>query len=210
MNPYSWLFAALYDRALAGAERHAFRAHRRELVARAGGRVLELGAGTGANLPFYPKRLDGLVLTEPDRHMARRLGRRLSASPVVGRPALAGAEALPFADGTFDTVVRTLVLCTVGDPQRALRESRRVLRPGGELLLLEHVRSSKPRFARWQDRLNRPWNWIGHGCNCNRPTLDYLRDAAFEVTRPERHALPLRSGMAPIVRPYVVGSAVPR
>jgi ubiquinone/menaquinone biosynthesis C-methylase UbiE len=210
MSLYARIFAALYDYALAGAERHAFRAHRRRLLARARGRVIEVGAGTGANLPHYPADLRGLVPTEPDQAMARRLERRLGAPGAGRHPVRAEAEALPFADGSFDTAVCTLVLCTVADPQRALAELRRVLRPGGELLFMEHVRADGARFARWQDRLNRPWRRFGRGCNCNRPTVTYLRDASFEPVHLEHHQLPFRSAMAPIVRPYVVGHAVRR
>ena len=117
---------------------------------------------------------------------------------------LAPAEALPFADGEFDTVVSTLVLCTVPDQAAALREIRRVLRPGGQLLFMEHIRSDSPRWARWQDRLNRPWRAFAEGCNCNRSTLDVLARSPLGVGEVERSSLP---AMPPLIRPLATGSA---
>src|SRR5215210_3378008 len=139
--------AALYDPFFWVAERAGMAARRRALVAQAHGRVLEIGAGTGLNLRHYPDGLD-LVLTEPDDAMAERLRARVAA---LGRRAAvvpAGAEALPFADDSFDTIVSTLVLCTVPDQPAALREVARVLRPGGRLLFAEHVRSDSARWGR--------------------------------------------------------------
>lgn len=116
----------------------------------------------------------------------------------------APAEELPFAEARFDTVVSTLVLCTVSDQARALREVRRVLRPGGRLLFIEHVRSEEPRLASWQDRLNGLNRVIAHGCICNRSTLDAIRAAGFTITSVERHQMPKAP---PFVRPLVVGRA---
>jgi ubiquinone/menaquinone biosynthesis C-methylase UbiE len=116
----------------------------------------------------------------------------------------AGAEAMPFADDEFDTVVVTLVLCTVPDPAVALREVARVLRPGGTLLFLEHVRSSEPGVATWQDRLERPWNWIGNGCHPNRDTLATLNASPLSVESVRDARLPKAP---PIVRPLIVGTA---
>lgn len=179
---------------------------RRGLLASAAGEVLELGAGTGLNLPHYPEDLDRLVLAEPEEHMARRLRKRLDRLGRRGEPVRAAAEALPFDDASFDTVVSTLVLCTVEDPGRALAEIRRVLRPEGVLLFLEHVRADDPRLARWQDRLHSPWRSFADGCNCNRPTHELLRGAQFEVSVSERADW---RGMPPIVRPLVSGRASP-
>src|SRR3954470_11804976 len=148
--------ARIYDPFVALGERRGMASRRRALLALARGRVLELGAGTGLNLAHYPAETGELVLTEPDSAMCARLARRVARS---GRDATGGAaraEALPFPDGAFDTVVSTLVLCTVEDPDAAVREVRRVLAPGGRLLFVEHVRASAPRLARWQDRLSRP------------------------------------------------------
>lgn len=197
--------AFLYDRILWWGERAGNADRRRKLLATAYGGVLEVGAGTGLNLPLYPEGLGRLVLTEPERNMARRLERRLAR---IGRSAevvCAPAEALPFDDGAFDTVVSTLVLCTVEDPAASLAEVARVLRSGGSLLFLEHMRSEEPRLARWQDRLHGPWRSFADGCNCNRNTLALLEGAGFEITAIERAEW---RRMPPIVRPLIAGRAV--
>jgi ubiquinone/menaquinone biosynthesis C-methylase UbiE len=200
------VFAAMYDRLMAGTERAGLADRRAELVAAARGATLELGAGTGLNLRHYPAAVTDLVLAEPDRHMARRLRARLSEA---GRPAEvveAPAERLPFEDGRFDTVVVTLVLCTVRDPARALDEIARVLKSGGRLLFLEHVRAPNgTRLARWQDRLERPWGWFGAGCHPNRDTIAALDASPLSVESADRGELPKAP---PIVRPLVAGVAV--
>jgi SAM-dependent methyltransferase len=201
----SWFSALIYDPFLWLGERRGMAERRRRVLSSARGRVLELGAGTGLNLPHYPDGLERLVLAEPEEHMADRLERRRRE---LGRPAevvLAPAESLPFDEGSFDTVVSTMVLCTVSDPDRALAEVHRVLAPGGSLIFVEHVRSDDPRLARWQDRLRGAWESFADGCICNRPTLDLLRDAGFDVSVSERDAW---RGMPPIVRPLVAGRAV--
>ena len=136
--------------------------------------------------------------------MARRLARRIREQPRAVELVQAPAEELPFADAQFDTVVSTLVLCTVSDQARALRELRRVLKPGGRLLFIEHVRSEEPRLASWQDRLNGLNRIVAHGCNCNRSTLDTIRAAGFTITSLERDQL---HKAPPFVRPLVVGTA---
>jgi SAM-dependent methyltransferase len=204
------IFAAIYDRLLADSEKGGLREMRAQLLRDATGRTLELGAGTGHNLPHYGTSVTELVLTEPDRFMASRLRKHLAAEPpeptsvqVIDAP----AEHLPFEDGSFDTLVATLVLCTVEDPAHAVAEARRVLRPGGTLLYLEHVRSpDSERLARWQDRVERPWGWFAGGCHPNRATGDMLPAAGFEVDRVKRDSFP-KAGWAPWVRPLIIGSA---
>jgi ubiquinone/menaquinone biosynthesis C-methylase UbiE len=200
------LFAAIYDRMLSGTEDAGLRDMRADLIRTASGRTLELGAGTGLNLGHYTDAVTELVLTEPDPHMARRLRARLAAEPpapgsveVVEAP----AEELPFEDASFDTVVSTLVLCTVESPERAIGELKRVLRSGGRLLYVEHVRSEGERLERWQDRLERPWGWFAGGCHPNRPTAATLTAAGFDV-EPEHGTLPK---VPPIVRPMIRGTA---
>jgi ubiquinone/menaquinone biosynthesis C-methylase UbiE len=144
MSIGGWLFAAVYDRLTAGAEAAGLSKRREELLAAARGRVLEIGAGTGANLAFYPAAVQSLTLAEPERPMVKRLARRVAGQTRIASIVDAPAEQLPFPDASFDTVVVTLVLCTVTDPARALGEIRRVLAPGGRLLFLEHVRSDDP------------------------------------------------------------------
>lgn len=204
MSLWGRIFAAGYDTFMSGTENAGLREHRRRLLADARGRVLEIGGGTGANLPFYGPEVEEVVVTEPEEPMARRLEHRLAGSPRPARLVRAPAEQLPFEDASFDTVVSTLVLCTVGDQDRALSEVRRVLKPGGQLLFLEHVRSDDPKLARWQDRLNGVQRRIGHGCNCNRDTLSTVKGGGFEVGEVVRDRLPKAP---PIVRPLIVGAA---
>lgn len=198
-------FSALYDRLFKATEEAGLRQMRGELVAEAKGRVLELGAGTGANVELYPDAVEELVLAEPDPHMTRRLREKLaewgSRAEVVEAP----AERLPLEDSSFDTVVVTLVLCTVPDPGAALAEVARVLKPGGRLLFIEHVRSEEPGLARWQDRLERPWRFLGDGCHCNRDTVATIAASPLTLGEVEHDKLPKA---VPIVEPLVRGSAV--
>lgn len=199
-------FSALYDRGLKATEEAGLREMRRELLAGAGGRVVELGAGTGANIDLYPAAgIEELVLAEPDPHMSKRLREHLAGSGREATIVEAPAERMPLDAASFDTAVVTLVLCTVPDPPAALAELARVLKPGGSLLFIEHVRSERPGLARWQDRLERPWRFIADGCHCNRDTLAAIAAAGFELGEVEHDELPKA---VPIVEPLVRGSAV--
>jgi ubiquinone/menaquinone biosynthesis C-methylase UbiE len=196
--------ARFYDRMAAAGERAGMRARRARLLREARGRVVEIGAGTGLNLPHYPDEIDELVLTEPSESMGDRLRARLRETGLRNRVVAADAEALPLADLSVDTVVSTLVLCTIEDPDQALREVARVLRPGGELLFIEHVRSDSERLARWQDRLMRPWRRVAVGCHCNRRTVDLLRAHGFELVELRYE----QWDRAPrLIRPLAVGRA---
>jgi ubiquinone/menaquinone biosynthesis C-methylase UbiE len=194
------LFAWGYDRFLSATERAGLRDMRRELLAEAHGRTLEIGAGTGLNAELYPDSVTELVLSEPDRFMAAKLRAKQPPAEVIEAP----AESLPFEDDSFDTVALTLVLCTVPDPAAALREIARVLKPGGRLLFLEHVRAEDPGLARWQDRLHGPWYLFGDGCHCNRDTLTAIEASPLTVERSERGSLPKA---VPLVRPLLRGTA---
>ena len=196
-------FAAGYDCFLAASERAGLREERRRALAGASGVTLEIGAGTGLNLELYPPSVTELVLTEPSPHMAARLRGR-PADPRVSEVVEAGAERLPFPDDRFDTAVATLVLCTVPEPAAALQEVARVLKPGGRFLFLEHVRSHEPRLARWQDRLERPWELFGAGCHCNRDTEVTIAASPLELEEVERGAIPKA---VPLVRPMIAGAA---
>jgi ubiquinone/menaquinone biosynthesis C-methylase UbiE len=198
-----WLFACVYDRFTAGAEQAGLRAHRERLLSGARGRVLEIGAGTGANLPFY-REAESVTVTEPEPAMARKLASRIREQPRSIELLQAPAERLPVPDARFDTVVSTLVLCTVPDQEAALREMRRVLKPGGSLLFLEHVRSEDPALAVWQDRLNGVNRVIAYGCNCNRATVAAIAAAGFTITSLQREEFPKAP---PFVRPLVIGVA---
>jgi ubiquinone/menaquinone biosynthesis C-methylase UbiE len=204
MSLWGSIFAAGYDRVMAGPEKATLRGHREALVSQAVGRVVEIGGGTGANLPFYGESVESLTLVEPEAPMARRLERHLRERAAKANVVHAFAEELPFEDGSFDVAVSTLVLCTVADQPRALRELRRVLVPGGRLLFIEHVRSANPRLARWQNRLNGVQQRVGHGCNCNRSTVEGIGAAGFSVTALAHDTL---RKAPPIVRPLVVGVA---
>jgi ubiquinone/menaquinone biosynthesis C-methylase UbiE len=204
MSLWGRVFAAGYDMLMARPEKAVLRGHRKVLVDRVRGRVLEVGGGTGANLPFYGQDIEELVITEPEEPMARRLERKLAGYSLPVRVVRAPAEELPFERQSFDFVVSTLVLCTVDDPARALAEIHRVLRPGGQLVFLEHVRSDYPGLARWQDRLHGGWVCIGHGCHCNRRTLENIEHAGFSVADLEHDRL---RKAPPIVRPLIAGAA---
>jgi ubiquinone/menaquinone biosynthesis C-methylase UbiE len=205
MSIQQTLFAVMCDRMSRQTDDAGLRSIRHELLADATGRVLEIGAGTGINLDHYNGKVESLVLTEPQPAMLRRLQRNASKQAPLAKVLRAPAEDLPFEDDTFDTVVSSLVLCGVDDQERALREARRVLRPGGRLLFLEHVRSDDPALARLQDRMN--WlNRIVVHCDCNRPTLTTIEGAGFTIERLERSTLPKSPKF---VRPLIVGSASP-
>ena len=198
------IFAAMYDRMSAASEKAGLADHRRALLAGAQGRVLEIGAGTGTNLEYYGHRVEELTVVEPETPMARRLERRAEE---LGRPIVlvrAPAEDLPFADDSFDVVVSTLVLCTVGDVPKALAELRRVLKPAGRLLFIEHVRAEDAGLARKQDRMNRINRVVARGCNCNRETVEAIRGAGFAIERLEHDRL---QKVPSFVSPLVVGSA---
>ncbi len=198
-------FTAIYDRAFKATEEAGLRQMRRELLAEAKGRVLELGAGTGANVELYPEAVDELVLAEPDPHMTKRLRAKLTESGQTAEVVEAPAERLPFEDSSFDTAVVTLVLCTVPDPTAALAEIARLLKPGGRLLFIEHVRAEEPGLARWQDRLERPWHFLGDGCHCNRDTVATIEASPLVVGDVQHDKLPKA---VPIVEPLVRGSAM--
>src|SRR4051812_13960713 len=197
-------FALVYDPSLWIGERAGLRALRREVLSGARGRTLEIGSGTGLNLAHYTDAVDELLLLEPDAAMRTRLEKRMRRSDRPVRVLDASAERLPLPGQSVDTVVSTLVLCTVDAPDVALREIACVLRPDGQLLFLELVRAESPTLARWQDRLERPWHGFARGCRCNRATAQLLLACGFEVD-PVRDAV--WRAMPPIVRPLIAGRA---
>jgi len=199
------IFAALYDPLGAAMERGWMGERRARLLATARGRVLEIGGGTGANLSYYDD-VNHVPVVEPDPFMRKRLLPKSRAARVPVEVSAAGAEALPFPDGSFDTVVSTLVLCTVPDQGSALAEIRRVLRPDGRLLFIEHVRASGT-MAGWQDRIDPLWRRLLAGCRPNRDTVAAIKRMGFEVETLESFYPPiLLSGLTP----HVQGSAIIR
>ncbi|MEU4519212.1 class I SAM-dependent methyltransferase [Amycolatopsis sp. NPDC024027] len=195
--------AALYEPFLRRGERLGLAERRGELLRRAHGHVVEIGAGTGLNVGHYPATAE-VVLTEPVPAMYRRLEKRVAGHAGM-RPVQAPADALPMADASVDTIVSTLVLCTVPDVDRVLAELARVLRPGGRLLFCEHVRAEEPRLARRQTRLAGPWAAFAQGCRCDRDTIALLKQR-FDI---EDLSTARWRGMPSVVHPLVIGTATP-
>lgn len=191
--PMSWLFAKVYERLIGQSEAACVRDWRAELLGGLTGDVLEIGAGTGLNLPHYQPAVTRLVLAEPDKHMRMQLQHRIDGGPrapfpieLVGVP----AEELPFPDGSFDAVVSTLVLCSVGDPGRAIAEIRRVLRPDGRFVYLEHVVApEKPDRYKWQRRVEPVWKRLLGGCHLTRDTLAAIEAGGFDVEGHRRESM---------------------
>ena len=162
-------------------------AHRSETLEQARGDVLEIGFGTGLNLPHYPAAVKRLATVDPMDALPDKVQARIDAAPFpVERHHLPADGDLPFDAGRFDTVTVTWTLCTIPDAHAALLEMRRVLGPGGKLLFIEHGRSERPGVARWQDRLNPIQNVIGCGCNLNRPVDRLVEGAGFAMERLDR------------------------
>lgn len=199
----SLLFASIYDRFMRRTERACLDEWRTALLGPIRGHVLEIGAGTGANLAHYPSSLERLVLTDPDEHMLARLRRRPEAQRGV-EIVRASADVLPFPDESFDVVVSTLVLCSVPSVERTLVEVRRVLRRGGTLVFLEHVAADIPPRLRWQRRVEPLWSRLAGNCHLTRETDRALVAAGFTIESLTRESM--RKAL-PIVRPTVRGTA---
>ena len=196
------LFAAWYDLLNSGVEGRVV-PYRRRTAGIARGEVLEIGGGTGANLPYYPSDAN-ITFVEPDRHMVRRLRRTVAKQGRSAAIVQQVGESLPFANASFDTVVTTLVLCMVRDADTVVREARRVLKPGGAFLFYEHVISPRPRGRWWQHKLNPAWNCLTTGCNLNRDLTSSIRDAGFACV--ELEAFDMSVGL-PVTIPNIVGIA---
>jgi SAM-dependent methyltransferase len=207
-----WLMAVAYDRIMAGYERHQG-ARREALVAEVEGTVLEIGPGTGVNLPLLAARAAaGVPLrwigVEPNPAMRTRLERRAGAlgfpielpEPTDGR--------LPAEDGSCDVVLATLVLCSVTDPEGLLAEVRRVLRPGGRFLFLEHVAAERGTgVRRWQERLAPLWSILADGCRLDRETEARIRAAGFARVEAEAFPMP-REAVPAVLSPHLLGRAI--
>jgi len=207
MSLVSYLMASVYDLAIGRMERTCLGSWRAELLTQARGHVLEIGSGTGANLPHYPESINSLTLSEPDPHMRRKLRQKLGKRPFPVSCVETPAERLDFPDATFDSVVSTLVLCSVANQARVLTEIRRVLKSDGRLLFIEHVRAATPQLLKWQQRLQPLWVPLCGNCHLTRDTEQAIRAAGFEISG-IRH---LRSRGAPaVVSPTIVGAASPK
>ncbi|MBZ5750605.1 class I SAM-dependent methyltransferase [Metabacillus rhizolycopersici] len=179
-------FARLYDMVLAPIEQTKFKKIRKSLIGKAKGRVLEIGSGTGVNFPFYQLALH-VDAIEPDHYMRKKSLKRLDKSEIPIQTHLVKAEKLPFADHTFDTVVGTLVFCTIPNPERALKEVQRVCKPDGKVLLFEHVRLNHSKFGPLQDALTPVWSKVSEGCRLNQNTVELLQNAGFIIHTIEEH-----------------------
>lgn len=180
--------------------------YRRQLLSQARGDVLEIGFGTALNVSCYPAEIERLTLVDPARMLPKRVQRRVDAAPVPVEMAYLEAEQLPFDAGRFDTVVSTWTLCTIPEVVRALAEIRRVLKPSGQLLFLEHGRSSNAKRAAQQDRWNRVQQIVGCGCNLNRPIDRLITAAGLRIAELERFDMP---GMPKLGSPHYLGAATP-
>jgi ubiquinone/menaquinone biosynthesis C-methylase UbiE len=204
---FSWLMAKYYDSMLRDAEEKCLQDWRNTLLQELSGDVIELGSGTGANLAFYPKTVTRLVLAEPNRHMRRELALKLADYPHLPVNVLdCAAESIAAADASFDAVVSTLLLCTVKNPERALSEIYRVLRPNGKLLFIEHVAANnRPERLKWQRRIEPFWKIVQCGCCLTRDTETNILQAGFALQKITRQSM---RGVPGIARPSIRREAV--
>lgn len=201
------LMAHFYDRVMQRSEAACLSAWREELLSGISGSVLEVGAGTGINLPLYPKTVDRVVLSEPDPHMRARLAEKISSSGSIPAEVCDGSlDALPFRDGEFDVVSCMLVMCSVPDPNRAISEIRRVLRPAGRLVFMEHVAADDHTTTlKWQRRIEPLWKRVSGNCHFTRTTEQTILDGGFRIETIHRD--PMRSTL-PLTRDTIRGVAV--
>jgi SAM-dependent methyltransferase len=165
------------------------RRRRAVVVPRARGRVLEVGLGSGLNLPYYSREVTALVGVEPSAKLVAMTRRKLDGIPFPVELVERSAEELPLDTASFDTVVTTWVLCSIPEPLRALREMRRVLAPGGQFLFVEHGLAPDAGVRTWQRRLNPLWRRISGGCNLDRAIDDLLARAGFRLATLDRFYL---------------------
>jgi ubiquinone/menaquinone biosynthesis C-methylase UbiE len=197
----------IYPRVLAAAERHGASEHRKELLAGLSGRVIEVGAGTGVNFRHYPPSVLELVATEPESYLRSEAIRATPTATAPVRVVDAVAEAIPMESASFDAAVSSLVLCSVGDPARALAELFRVIRPGGQLRFYEHVRGSSRSLARLQQVVDATfWPLVAGGCHTSRQTRATIEHAGFAIERCREFMFRPCALSAPAA-PHVIGRA---
>lgn len=203
----SYLISLLYDRMMSGVETACLAQWRQDLLKQASGAVLEIGAGTGVNIPFYTVQVDTLVLSEPDTHMRHQLLQKLSPTDSDHISVSADtAETIAASDSTYDTVVMTLVGCSVGSLDIAMAEIHRVLKPNGKFLFLEHVGAGEGSGRRrWQNRVTPVWRKVAGNCHLNRDTEQAIQRAGFSFESIERESM--RKAVS-LVRPTIRGVAV--
>jgi len=174
-----WVLPSVLDLVM---RQHQLAKYRREVVAAASGRVLEVGVGSGLNFPLYGKQVEIVFGIDPSPRLLAIARRRAAAAGIHADLLQGSATAIPLADKTVDTVVMTWTLCSIPDPLTALREMRRVLKPGGKLLFVEHGLSPEPKVERWQHRLTPVWRHIAGGCHLDRKMDDLIRSTGFDLT----------------------------
>ena len=195
------LFVAIYDPALKASERGVYKEHREYVAGRATGSVLEIGAGTGANLPYYPEDIR-LTVTDPNPFMLRRLTAKATNLGIIIESLIAPATNMPFEEESFDVIVATLMLCSVKDQKEVIGEVTRLLRPGGEFRFMEHVRSVGRIRGGLQDVVTPIWQTCFEGCHPNRNTIATIKGSNLELVE----TMQFGNGPYP-VRPHVVGFA---
>jgi ubiquinone/menaquinone biosynthesis C-methylase UbiE len=183
----SFLFPRLYDPVMLPLERRQFKNVRKNLIAKADGKVLEIGSGTGINFPYYHPDAE-IVAFDPNPTMLKKSLPKIKQSTATITLLFIEGDHLPFPDNSFDTVVGTLVFCTIPEPEKTLSEIHRVLKPGGKVLLFEHVRLDDPTLGKMQDWLTPVWKKVCDGCHLNRNTLQQVKQAGFHVDYVESYA----------------------
>ncbi len=197
--------AAWYDRSMTKIEDAGLREWRADLLAGVTGEVLEVGAGTGLNVSHYGPGVTRLVLAEPDQFMRSKLQQRAQLTKVPTEVVASGVDPIEFPDESFDVVVSTLVLCSVPDQGVALAEIRRVLRPGGRLVYLEHIAAiENPKRHRWQRRVEPIWKRVAGNCHMTRTTDQAIPAAGFELVEARRESI---RQMSPLLRVSTRGVA---
>lgn len=174
-----WILPPLLDLVMRQKQLEKYRC---EVVAAARGQVLEIGVGSGLNFPFYNKRVETVIGIDPSPHLLAKAQRRAAVAGVRAELLQGTATAIPLADSTIDTIVMTWALCSVPDPLLALREMRRVLKPNGRMLFIEHGLCPEASVESWQHRLTPMWRHVSGGCHLDRKMDDLMRSAGFELT----------------------------
>jgi ubiquinone/menaquinone biosynthesis C-methylase UbiE len=165
---------------------HRLAPYRNRVVSNARGRVLEVGIGSGLNLPFYGNTVAEIIGLEPSPKLVEMANKAARQTPIPLRLIEGTAEAIPIEDDSVDAVVTTWTMCNILEVQKAVQEMRRVLKPGGRLLFVEHGRASEPRVRWWQDHLTPAWRRLSGGCHLNRAIDELIERAGFRVERLEK------------------------